>query len=161
MTKRTNALIAQIPSTEYSLEKMAGFAANVKTLTLKVIFIIIYNLLERQTCNRCNKNKLEEEEIISFDIDDKDSKDPNKKILKSELLQLEADFKLKKPFVERPGDWVCIKCKNLNFAFRIHCNRCKTSKQTSNMMLEAYLRGEGDPAFKDGDEFDIIKPIEL
>lgn len=34
----------------------------------------------------------------------------------------------KKPFVERIGDWVCIKCKNLNFSFRTSCNRCQMSK---------------------------------
>lgn len=33
-----------------------------------------------------------------------------------------------KPFVEREGDWICSNCKNLNFAFRMECNRCKCSK---------------------------------
>jgi len=48
--------------------------------------------------------------------------------------------KLKKPFLERPGDWVCIKCKNLNFAFRNSCNRCHTLKTESNLLFEQYLR---------------------
>jgi hypothetical protein len=33
-----------------------------------------------------------------------------------------------KPFVEREGDWICNNCKNLNFAFRKECNRCKFPK---------------------------------
>ena len=33
-----------------------------------------------------------------------------------------------KPFMEREGDWVCSKCKNLNFAFRTRCNRCHLQK---------------------------------
>ena len=33
-----------------------------------------------------------------------------------------------KPFTERSGDWVCSSCKNLNFAFRIICNRCHLPK---------------------------------
>ena len=31
-------------------------------------------------------------------------------------------------FAERSGDWVCTSCKNLNFAFRIVCNRCQKPK---------------------------------
>lgn len=33
-----------------------------------------------------------------------------------------------KPFVEREGDWICKNCNNLNFAFRMECNRCKLPK---------------------------------
>lgn len=39
-------------------------------------------------------------------------------------------YKRSKPFVEREGDWVCKKCRNLNFTFRIECNRCKTPKDS-------------------------------
>lgn len=43
-------------------------------------------------------------------------------------LDLQAEKKKKKPFVERVGDWVCLKCKNLNFSFRLACNRCQLTK---------------------------------
>ena len=33
-----------------------------------------------------------------------------------------------KVFTEREGDWVCKNCKNLNFAFRVECNRCQFPK---------------------------------
>ena len=33
-----------------------------------------------------------------------------------------------RPFVERIGDWMCKKCRNLNFAFRNKCNRCGLPK---------------------------------
>lgn len=39
--------------------------------------------------------------------------------------------KIQKPFTERTGDWICKKCKNLNFAFRQECNRCKFPKKES------------------------------
>ena len=30
---------------------------------------------------------------------------------------------------ERKGDWICQICKNLNFSFRVKCNRCKNPKE--------------------------------
>ena len=38
----------------------------------------------------------------------------------------------KKPFDKRKGDWSCPECHNLNFAFRIVCNRCKIPKPKEN-----------------------------
>ena len=34
----------------------------------------------------------------------------------------------KKPFDKRKGDWLCPDCHNLNFAFRVVCNRCQLPK---------------------------------
>ena len=34
-----------------------------------------------------------------------------------------------RPFTERTGDWICKNCRNLNFSFRIECNRCKLPKK--------------------------------
>ena len=40
------------------------------------------------------------------------------------------DINVKKnTFCRRPNDWVCSKCCNLNFAFRIYCNRCSAPKE--------------------------------
>jgi hypothetical protein len=56
--------------------------------------------------------------------------------------QSSADSKKnkKKPFVERVGDWVCIKCKNLNFSFRMICNRCQLPKLESDKLFEQYMK---------------------
>ena len=35
---------------------------------------------------------------------------------------------LRKPLDKRKGDWYCPKCNNLNFAFRVICNRCQLQK---------------------------------
>ena len=44
--------------------------------------------------------------------------------------------KKKKPFIEREGDWICVKCKNLNFAFRNNCNRCGLTKNENQKLMK-------------------------
>ena len=43
--------------------------------------------------------------------------------------------KKKNNFVKREGDWICYKCKNLNFAFRSFCNKCKLPKKESETQI--------------------------
>ena len=33
---------------------------------------------------------------------------------------------------KREGDWKCVVCDNLNFAFRFHCNRCRLISKEQN-----------------------------
>lgn len=48
------------------------------------------------------------------------------------LAKSEMDIKKKKRgFIERKGDWHCSNCKNINFAFRKECNKCKLAKEES------------------------------
>ena len=44
--------------------------------------------------------------------------------------------KVKKPLVERAGDWLCASCKNHNFSFRKNCNRCQLSRHASELQEE-------------------------
>ena len=44
---------------------------------------------------------------------------------------LKKNVKAKKPFEIREGDWTCSNCNNLNFSFRIKCNRCELAKEQS------------------------------
>lgn len=44
--------------------------------------------------------------------------------------------KCKKPFIERPGDWICCKCQNLNFAFRTNCNRCHLNRADNKKYMQ-------------------------
>jgi len=41
---------------------------------------------------------------------------------------------------EKPTDWICVVCNNLNFSFRKKCNRCKTQTrcQNENQLASAY-----------------------
>ncbi len=114
------------------MENLVGFVRFVKILTMKVISI----KLVRLKCNRCGKPQSNENDISQYE--DKNSETNN---IMSPTTTNESDIdqnnsnsgekKKKKPFVERVGDWICIKCKNLNFSFRMICNRCQLSKSES------------------------------
>ena len=64
----------------------------------------------------------EQEKFIKNDINKKASNKSMSNNFKNE----------KKPFDKRKGDWLCPNCHNLNFAFRIICNRCQLSKPISS-----------------------------
>jgi hypothetical protein len=66
--------------------------------------------------------------------------------------------KKQKKFQEREGDWTCSKCKNLNFAFRQECNRCKlpkgqvindTKDNQNNKEQKIQAKNEKEPKDKD------------
>lgn len=50
--------------------------------------------------------------------------------------QTDDKNKNQKPLIEREGDWICMRCKNLNFAFRIQCNRCHLTKNENKKLYE-------------------------
>ena len=84
----------------------------ISTLKVSDILIYIYIHIVRVKCNKCqlpmtpkliNKNK-------------------------RDMIHTNNDDKRKKPLIERKGDWLCPKCSNLNFAFRLICNRCQSPK---------------------------------
>ena len=42
--------------------------------------------------------------------------------------------KYKNTFKQKEGDWLCSRCKNINFKFRYVCHRCNLDKKISNDM---------------------------
>lgn len=42
--------------------------------------------------------------------------------------EMQFVFGIKRPSIEKAGDWVCPSCLNFNFAFRTVCNRCQACK---------------------------------
>lgn len=61
----------------------------------------------------------------------------NKRKASSENTEISSDYektaaqilkRVKKPSTKKAGDWICLKCLNLNFSFRNTCNVCKSSK---------------------------------
>lgn len=71
-----------------------------------------FNFESRTICNRCEAPKQPKSlEKIKLENEQKSGE------------------KKKKPLIERKGDWQCPLCHNLNFAFRVSCNRCKLPKE--------------------------------
>ena len=60
-------------------------------------------------------------------------KNSKKKKYDNQKINNKKDTKLKKRFELRIGDWTCNKCNNLNFSFRIICNRCGLPKEISEI----------------------------
>ena len=66
---------------------------------------------------------------INGNINNKQWQNVNKKKINKN--NKNKNNKKKKQFIEKEGDWCCYDCKNINFAFRNVCNRCKLDKEES------------------------------
>ena len=52
------------------------------------------------------------------------------------LSMTNLEEKTKLPLEIRVGDWICLYCNNLNFSFRIKCNRCGLLRKSSTHLLK-------------------------
>ena len=74
--------------------------------------------------NNNNNNDLKNNYIISANI-------PNElNLFSKNTKKTKNSKKLKnqKPKEKRPFDWICNRCNNLNYSFRIFCNMCNLPK---------------------------------
>ena len=77
-------------------------------------------------CEKCNNFNFESRTICNRCEAPKQPKSLEQIKLENEL---KSGERKKKPLIERKGDWQCTLCHNLNFAFRVSCNRCKLPKE--------------------------------
>ena len=95
-----------------------------------------------------NKNKLEKKENEQME-----KKKEKKKSLKNKfdddvetlIMMSITNFeeKTKLPLEIRVGDWICLYCNNLNFSFRIKCNRCGLlRKSTTHLLNKKYYNNK-------------------
>ena len=52
------------------------------------------------------------------------------------LSMTNLEEKTKLPLEIRVGDWICLYCNNLNFSFRIKCNRCGLLRKSTTHLLK-------------------------
>jgi hypothetical protein len=54
--------------------------------------------------------------------------------VKELMINMVNKIKKKIHFEIRTGDWMCLWCRNLNFAYRIRCNRCGLLKKSTSFL---------------------------
>ena len=88
---------------------------------------IIFNFTDNNSIYKCYYKNINNN--INFNTNNinneqckKNENNKNNKFGKNEIGK-------KNTFCRRPNDWVCSKCSNLNFAFRVYCNRCSAPKE--------------------------------
>lgn len=101
--------------------------ANGLTSTIQYLNIMspIMNYANAYMLNGCNQTSPKPEPV-------KYSHSYSPKVKKNEE-------KKSKPFLEREGDWRCYQCNNLNFAFRLNCNRCHLTKLDNQKLIQQYM----------------------
>ena len=92
------------------------------------------NKKRREEENTSKKNK-EINNILKNKYDD----DVDSVVIISNLMNEE---KTKLPLEIRDGDWICLYCNNLNFSFRIKCNRCGLLRKSSSKMMDNIIANE-------------------
>jgi hypothetical protein len=130
-----NTSLNQINDQNVNMYGKCGWVCSFcKNFNFESNYILNFKLV-RIKCNRCGKTKNEvtckEAVIVNNNIKVNENQVPSTSTINNTNSQ-----KKKKPFVERVGDWNCFKCKNLNFSFRVVCNRCQLSKKDSEKLNE-------------------------
>lgn len=83
----------------------------------------LFNFDSFLNCHRCGKVKTS----TSVESDEANS------TVKGRFSGTTPFVEAKKKLPRRDGDWFCTECRNLNFSFRLTCNRCNQSKLVSGV----------------------------
>lgn len=87
-----------------------------------------FNYNTRNKCNRCGIPKSPKK---TTKLKKKMENKRKNELKLNPSVQMENNSK--KRIKEREGDWICPNCSNLNFSFRIICNRCSFPKKEPSM----------------------------
>lgn len=86
---------------------------------------------EEKKINNKDKHKKKEKKNNPFKNKFDDDVEPT---IMLTMTNIEERTKL--PLEIRVGDWICLYCNNLNFSFRIKCNRCGLLRKSSTYLLK-------------------------
>ena len=92
-----------------------------------------FNYDTRNKCNRCGIQKLPKK-ISKMKRKNQKIKNEQEKLKEKE--KKENHNHKNNILKERKGDWICAKCANLNFSFRVFCNCCNFSKIESEKLMK-------------------------
>ena len=94
------------------------------------------NKLEKKEEEKMEKNKEKKNNSLKNKFDD--DVEPTMMMSMSNM-----EEKTKLPLEIRVGDWICLYCNNLNFSFRIKCNRCGLlRKSTTHLLNKKYYNNK-------------------
>lgn len=95
------------------------------------------NNLENFVVNNNSHNEIPysflQNNYFNFDVNQNMASNKENSSIKEKVNQKNDKKKIKKPFIQRKGDWICFECKNFNFSFRTSCNRCLKTKEENEM----------------------------
>ena len=124
-----------------SIDKMLNENENIKE-NIELLNNPIFAPIIPKGVNNIDKN----EKIKGIDFNEKleKKKERKKNLLKNKfdddvesmimLSKVNIEDKTKLPSEIRAGDWICLYCNNLNFSFRIKCNRCGLLRKSSHLL---------------------------
>ena len=88
------------------------------------------NINNNSDNNNINNNNINNN--IDNNIINNNSNNINTEYYENKKYYIKMTRNKKNIFSRRPNDWICSKCYNLNFGFRVFCNRCSAPKGQSN-----------------------------
>ena len=81
-----------------------------------------------------NKNQMDLIKMLAPNLSEVDSNSTRPLQQSSTHLQTPTNNKNSASASHRAGDWICIRCNNLNYSFRLKCNRCQVQTKKQNIL---------------------------
>ena len=122
------------PEIKKEEKTIKDYLGNINPLDVPVFIPKKFKNKKKEEENKSKRNK-ELSNILKNKYDD----DVDSVVIISNVM---GEEKTKLPLEIRDGDWICLYCNNLNFSFRIKCNRCGLLRKSSSKMMDNIIANE-------------------